>query len=116
MAAKKKTIVSKGKRYTEAEKQKILSFVENHGRGGQSAAATKFGVSPLTISNWRKAAGGKAKATPKKAGLSLDQVKALLGNKEAAKVVTEIEKLEKAVADAQAKLDAANAKLAAIIK
>ena len=76
MAAKKKPTTkkapskkaAKGKRYTKAEKAKILAFVESEGRGGQSKAAKKFGVSPLTISNWRKSKGGapsKPKATVK---------------------------------------------------
>ncbi len=64
MAAKKPSL--KGKRYTDAEKAEILNFIESYGRGGASAAAKKFGVSPLTISSWRKSTGGtssKAKAT-----------------------------------------------------
>jgi transposase-like protein len=57
MPAKKQAAASKGKRYTEQEKTEILAFVEAQGRGGASAAAKKFNVSPLTISSWRKAAG-----------------------------------------------------------
>jgi len=56
MAAKKKA--NKGKRYSEAEKAEILQWADAQGRGGQTKASKKFGVSPLTISNWRKAAGG----------------------------------------------------------
>lgn len=66
MAAKK--AASKGKRYSEQEKAEILRFVEEQGRGGASAAAKKFGVSPLTISSWRKQAGGAT--TRPKAGAS----------------------------------------------
>jgi transposase-like protein len=54
----------KGKRYTDAEKSEILAFVNAQGRGGQTKAAAKFGVSALTISNWRKK-GGKAKTKSK---------------------------------------------------
>jgi transposase-like protein len=64
MAAKKAT--TKGKRYSESERAEILKFVDQQGRGGASAAAKKFGVSPLTISTWKKAtapARGKAKAS-----------------------------------------------------
>ena len=39
MAAKKTT--EKGKRYSEEEKAAILKFVDDHGRGGASAAAKK---------------------------------------------------------------------------
>ena len=53
----RKVAAGKGKRYTDQEKAEILAFAEAQGRGGASAAAKKFKVSPLTISNWRKAAG-----------------------------------------------------------
>lgn len=52
---------SKGKRYTDKEKAEVLSFVEKtnaeNGRGGITAAAKKFRVTPLTISNWMKKTG-----------------------------------------------------------
>ena len=64
--AKKKS-GSRGKRYTPAEKQQVVDFVKevnaSKGRGGQSAASKKFGISPLTIASWLKAGGG---AAPKK--------------------------------------------------
>jgi transposase-like protein len=53
-------------------KAQILAFIDKYnsrnGRGGQRAAAAKFGVSPTTIVNWLKAGGaasrGKAPAAP----------------------------------------------------
>ena len=55
MATKKS---KKGKRYTDAEKQKIVDFVnsynEANGRGGASNASKKFGVSQLTVGAWLK--------------------------------------------------------------
>ena len=52
---------SKGKRYTNKEKAQVLSFVEKtnaeKGRGGITAASKKFGITPLTISNWMKKTG-----------------------------------------------------------
>ena len=52
---------SKGKRYTDKEKAEVLSFVETtnaeRGRGGITAAAKKFKITPLTISNWLKKTG-----------------------------------------------------------
>ena len=52
---------NKGKRYSVAEREKILAHVEEvnrtRGRGGISSAAKKFGVTPLTISNWLKQTG-----------------------------------------------------------
>jgi transposase len=82
MAAKKKTTkqaakkapatkkAQKGKRYTDVEKSEILAFVASEGRGGQTKAVAKFGVSALTISNWRKKGGktGSRKKAGKKAG------------------------------------------------
>ncbi len=58
--AAKKAATKKGKRYSDEEKAKILAYAEAQGRGGQSAAAKKFGVSPLTISSWKK---GSSKTT-----------------------------------------------------
>jgi transposase-like protein len=63
MATKKKA--SKGKRYTDEQKAEILAFVEAQGRGGQAAAVKKFGVTALTISTWRKKAGGVSAASTK---------------------------------------------------
>ena len=52
---------SKGKRYTDKEKAQVLSFVERtnaeRGRGGITAASKKFGITPLTISDWIKKTG-----------------------------------------------------------
>ena len=52
---------AKGKRYSAAEKAKVLAMVEKvnaeKGRGGITAAAAKFGVTPLTISAWLRNAG-----------------------------------------------------------
>lgn len=48
-------------RYTSEQKAEILAFVASHnaenGRGGQSTAAAKFNVSPLTVMAWLKATG-----------------------------------------------------------
>jgi transposase-like protein len=55
---------TKGKRYTAEEKNEILGFVEKHnsenGRGGQSAASKKYGISQLSIASWLKNAGSVA--------------------------------------------------------
>jgi transposase-like protein len=54
-----------GRRYTPEEKNEVIDFVHQfnseNGRGGATAAANKYGVSMLTISNWMKAAGSPAK-------------------------------------------------------
>jgi transposase-like protein len=73
MSTKNKKQTVTGVRYSDAQKNEIVSFVvqynSKNGRGGQSAAAKKFKVTPLTISAWLKAAGvaKSGKAAPKKA-------------------------------------------------
>ena len=61
MSTSTKKDIVRGKRYTAEEKSKIISFVESHnaanGRGGQSVASNKYGVSQFTISTWLKGAG-----------------------------------------------------------
>lgn len=75
MAAKKKTrkrTTTKkkvtGKRYTDAEKAAIIATVNevnaSKGRGGLTAAAKQYSVSPLSISNWMKK-GGVARSARK---------------------------------------------------
>ena len=55
-------------RYTAEQKKEVVDFTvaynATNGRGGQSAAAAKFQVSPITVMAWLKAAG--VKASPKK--------------------------------------------------
>ncbi len=76
MSTKKKTArkkASTGVRYSDDLKKQVVEFVETYnsknGRGGQSAAAKKFKVTPLTIATWLKAAGAKkpGRKTVKKA-------------------------------------------------
>lgn len=71
----KKAAASKGKRYSDQEKSEILAFVEAQGRGGASAAAKRFNVSPLTISSWRKAAGttGSVRGKSSSSGPSVEK-------------------------------------------
>src|SRR5690606_39567874 len=64
-----------GKRYTEAERKKILAFVEKTGRGGISAATRQFGVSYIALRRWMKLGpGGAPRAT--KAKVTIDGRKA----------------------------------------
>jgi DNA primase catalytic subunit len=57
------------KRYTEEEKKEILDFIETYnkenGRGGQTAAIAKYKTSAISIGNWKKGPGKKAKAAGK---------------------------------------------------
>jgi transposase-like protein len=72
-SSKKNTV--RGKRYSPEEKAKVVSFVEEYnttnGRGGQSSAAVKFGISQLTISSWLKNAGvsSRSKGSTSKGGM-----------------------------------------------
>jgi transposase len=56
MASRKKAIAARARRYSLPEREKILKYVEEvnakKGRGGQTAAVQKFGVSALTITSW----------------------------------------------------------------
>ncbi len=51
----------RGKRYTPAQKAKILAYVNEvnskKGRGGAAAASRKFGISQITIGQWIKKSG-----------------------------------------------------------
>lgn len=55
-----------GTRYTAEQKKEVTDFVAAYnaanGRGGQSKAAAKFDVSPLTVMAWLKASGGEGAA------------------------------------------------------
>lgn len=66
-----KSASSKGVRYTDAQKKEVMDFATNYnaanGRGGQSKAAEKFNISPLTIAAWLKGAGAKPVKGAKKA-------------------------------------------------
>ncbi len=50
-----------GTRYTPEQKQEVVNFAvaynAEHGRGGQTKAASHFKISPLTVFAWLKAAG-----------------------------------------------------------
>ncbi len=60
-AAKAGGKVKPGTRYTPEQKKAVTDFVvsynEENGRGGSSTAVKKFGISPLTVIAWLKAAG-----------------------------------------------------------
>jgi transposase-like protein len=81
-----KTAAKVGTRYTAEEKQEVVDFVANYnaenGRGGQSKAAAKFGVSPITVMAWLKAAGVK-KSSAKALKTDTAPAKAAKGTKTA---------------------------------
>ena len=61
-----------GKRYSDEVKARVGAFVNQinseKGHGGISAAARKFGGSPLSISNWVKGEKGNGSGASGKAG------------------------------------------------
>ena len=65
-----------GKRYSEAERRKILAYVAKHGRGGISAATREFGVSYIALRRWIKLGPGGAPRASKTAAAALDGRKA----------------------------------------
>lgn len=66
-----------GTRYTDEQKKEVVDFAVNYnadnGRGGQSKAAAKFNISPLTVMAWLKAAG--VKGSSKKAAKAVKPAK-----------------------------------------
>ena len=94
-------------RYDQKKKDEVVAFIkdynEKNGRGGQSAAAKKFGITAITISNWLKKAGlkpAKKKATTKKrAGRPRGSATSTGGSKSSVlgrmmKIQTQIESLQ----------------------
>lgn len=71
MSTTTKKASTKGVRYTDAQKKEVIDFATGYnatnGRGGQSEAAKKFGISQLTIASWLKAAGAPAPKASKAA-------------------------------------------------
>ena len=92
----------KGKRYTSAEKAKVLNWVNdynvNHGRGGVANASKEFGITQLTIHNWVRQGGAAMRSSsgsrvaPNHAGI-LRELADLLD--EISKRETELTKLRK---------------------
>ncbi|MGA0845337.1 MAG: hypothetical protein ACO3RV_02260 [Luteolibacter sp.] len=62
----------RGFRYTTEQKNEILAWVDDYdaknGRGGASAAAKHFGVSLISIGNWKKRASGITSPKGSKSG------------------------------------------------
>lgn len=61
-------------RYDQKTKDEVVAYINDFNkankRGGQSAAAAKYGITALTISKWLKAAGGTGKKRGPKPGSS----------------------------------------------
>ncbi|MBK73769.1 MAG: hypothetical protein CMO76_10060 [Verrucomicrobiales bacterium] len=103
--AKVKKAKRKVKRYSASEKKAILDFITKQGRGGQTKAVTKFGVTAATIASWRHKDGGSGVKTAKGASKELRAVEELARLiKEISTVEARLEKLKKSYQKAKAKL------------
>jgi len=64
------------KRYDQKTKDEVVAFIQKYndenGRGGQSAAAKKYKLNPITVRSWMEKAGvatpGKSSKRKKRAG------------------------------------------------
>ena len=113
--AKTKSTSGKSLRYSDEQKQEIVDFAVAHnaanGRGGQSQAATKYGVSPLTVMAWLKGAGVKSsdKGGPKSASGKSTASKSSIGGNIDAKL-SSLLVLSKQISKVEAELAQLNAK------
>ena len=83
----------------------ILDFITKQGRGGQTKAVAKFGVTAATIASWRHKDGGSGVKTAKGASKELRAVEELARLiKEISTVEARLEKLKKSYQKAKAKL------------
>ena len=116
-AAKKaaKASSKKGKRYSDAEKKKIIDFVNAHnaekGRGGAAAASRKFKLSQLTIGNWLKKGGA---APARKAAARKSARGRAAGGGSRSSVLSQLSKLDAQIASKRRELDALEAKFASL--
>jgi transposase len=71
MSTTTKKTSMKGVRYTDAQKKEVVDFAQSYnasnGRGGQSKAAEKFNISPLTVAAWLKGSGSSSSPKAAKA-------------------------------------------------
>jgi len=98
----------KAKRYTDAQKQEILDFIDSQGRGGQTKAVKKYKVTAATISSWRKKSGG---GTSVGSGRSTGGSKELQALQELTALLTEIESLQAKLTDLQKRYKKAKRKV-----
>ncbi len=67
--AERPAVGKQGKRYSAEEKAEIFAFIKDydatHKRGGMKAASDKYGVSVVTLSNWKKSSKGPKKRKSK---------------------------------------------------
>ncbi|MDB4652902.1 hypothetical protein OAE39_01365 [Akkermansiaceae bacterium] len=95
----------KAKRYSASQKKEILDFITKQGRGGQTKAVSKYGVTAATIASWKRKDGSSAITTPKGGSKELRAVEELASLlKEIATVEARLQKLKNAYQKAKSKL------------
>ena len=95
----------KAKRYSASEKKEILDFISKEGRGGQTKAVAKYGVTAATIASWKRKDGGSPITTAKGGSKELRAVEELASlRKEIATVEARLAKLKSAYQKAKSKL------------
>ena len=101
MARAKKKV----KRYSASEKKEILDFISKEGRGGQTKAVAKYGVTAATIASWKRKDGGSPITTAKGGSKELRAVEELASLlKEIATVEARLVKLKSAYQKEKSKL------------
>lgn len=123
---KKAGVSARSSRYTDEQKQEVVDFVtaynEANGRGGASTASKKFGVAPLSINAWLKAAGATSPRNKKGAAKKADRkVAAGKVSKSSSKVGSDLNSklaalldLSKQIDKAESELDSLKAKFASL--
>ena len=91
---------AKAKRYTPSQKEEILAFIKKEGRGGQTKAVARFGVTAATLSAWKKKGKGATKAVVR----SAKALRATGASKEL-RAIEELRGLLKEIAATEGKLD-----------
>lgn len=104
---KKETV--RGKRYSPEEKSKIVAFVTDYnaanGRGGQSKASEKFGISQLTIATWLRKGGASTTKKSLNTGSMQNKLTAMIA------LGKDIDKLERDLSAKRKQFDALKAAL-----
>lgn len=105
---------SKAKRYTPSQKTEILNFIaqfnNKNGRGGQTAAAKKFGVSQLSLSKWVNEGTAPARAGRPAKGAAVAK------SKDLDKKLAQLKKLNGQISKAEQDLVSLKDQFQAIVK
>lgn len=109
------------KRYDQKTKDEVVSFIqafnEENGRGGQSAAAKKWKLNPITVKAWLEKAGvpSPGKSAKKKRGggkiVSTKSIKSNGSTKNAEDVLQRLLEIQKEMGSLQKEYDSLKAKL-----